>query len=108
MAISPLTVGVPNTPSGGVRNFTSTRENSADITVGLTGVSASGVIGTLAVALTIGLTGFAGTASAGTLTPDTNVTLTGLAATGTSGTLTPTRSLALTGRRPRAVPARSR
>jgi len=68
-----------------------------NVTLGLTGVSATGTAGTLAPSSTLALTGAAGTGSVGTLTPATTQPITGVAGTGAAGTATQSTTIALTG-----------
>jgi len=86
-----------------------TRILSTDVTVALTGVSGTGGLGTLAVALAIGLSGLAGTGGVGTALPQTTVAITGSAATGSVGTVTESHggSAALTSAQSRAERRRS-
>lgn len=71
-----------------------------DVTVGLTGVSATGAIGTLAVALAIGLSGLAATGAVGTHAPQNAVPITTVVATSAVGSVTASggdATVALTG-----------
>lgn len=72
---------------------------SADVSVALTGVSATGNTGALGKALSKALTGTAGTGQVGNVGASSagTVALTGVAATGATGTLGVTRAQALTG-----------
>jgi hypothetical protein len=68
-----------------------------DVTVGLTGVSATGAIGTLGVALAIGLSGLAATGAAGSATHTATVPISGVSATASPGALSPSTTLVLSG-----------
>lgn len=63
----------------------------------LTGVSGTGSLGALGVAVTLALTGVAGTGSIGSLIAGPAQALSGVSATGSTGTFGQTRSVALTG-----------
>jgi hypothetical protein len=60
---------------------------AADVTVALTGVAATGSVGTLLPSTVVGLTGTSATGSVGTLFPALSVPITGVEATGQIGTL---------------------
>jgi hypothetical protein len=70
-----------------------------DLVLPLTGVSATGAVGSVRPSLSAVLTGTANTGSVGSVTPSSGaaVALTGVSATGAPGTLTPATSSALTG-----------
>lgn len=70
---------------------------SPDVTVALTGVSATGDIGTVGVQHDQPITGNAGTSAVGSVTPNTTVALTGVAGTSAVGSVTPSTTVALTG-----------
>lgn len=70
---------------------------SPDVTVALTGVSATGDVGTVGVQHDQPITGNAGTSAVGSVTPNTTVALTGVAGTSAVGSVTPSTSVALTG-----------
>jgi len=70
---------------------------TADVTVALTGVSATGAVGTDAVLHDQAVTGVAATATVGTTAPSTTVAVTGNAATASVGSVTPSASVSLTG-----------
>ena len=53
----------------------------------LTGVSATGAIGSIALVISIALTGVAGTGSVGSVEVSTSIALTGVAGTGSVGTV---------------------
>lgn len=68
-----------------------------DVTVALTGVGATGSVGSVTPSMSIALTGNAGTSAAGTIAPSTTRALTGAAGTGSPGSLTSSTALGLTG-----------
>lgn len=70
---------------------------SPDVTVALTGQSATFSAGTLTPSTNVPVLGKSATFTAGTLTPNTAVPLTGQAATFTAGTLTPSAAVPLAG-----------
>jgi hypothetical protein len=73
------------------------RSGGGDVTVALTGVSATGGVGTLTSGFTLGLTGNSGTGAIGTLGVQFAVPLTGNAASGATGSLAPAFDVSLTG-----------
>ena len=70
---------------------------SPDVTVPLTGVLASALVGIMGAALTVALSGVFGTGSVGIASPASSIGLAGVNATGTVGTLPPETSVGLTG-----------
>ena len=80
-----------------VRSFTIA--SSPDVTLALTGVAASGAVGSFGRTLALGLTGVLATGATGTLTPTITygATLTGVAATGAVGSVVGSRTLGLAG-----------
>lgn len=68
-----------------------------NVTVGLTGVSSSGAIGALSVAISKALGGLAGSTAIGLLAPSLSVALAGQQASGVVGALMPTLSILLAG-----------
>lgn len=71
--------------------------SGSDVTVALTGVSATASAGTLAPSNSKAITGTAATAAAGTLAPSNSKAVTGNAATGAAGTVAPSASIGITG-----------
>jgi len=70
---------------------------SADVTLALTGVAATGQIGDLGDSVSYALTGNAATGSVGSLGDEVSYALTGVAATGGAGSIIPSTTYALTG-----------
>lgn len=68
-----------------------------DVTVGLTGVSATSGVGSFSVQASVALTGVEGTASVGTAAPGASVALTGVGSTSGIGSVAPAPSNALAG-----------
>lgn len=66
-------------------------------TVALTGVSGTGVVGSLAPAVSAALTGNAGTGVVGSVAPSASIALTGNAGAGVVGSVAPSVTIALTG-----------
>jgi hypothetical protein len=79
------------------RRFSSLANASTDITVALTGQSATFAQGSLSPGLSVALTGQAATFAQGTLSSSLSVSLTGQAATFAAGSMTPNISVALGG-----------
>lgn len=69
----------------------------SDVSLALTGVQATGGVGTLALSHDEPLTGNAATSAVGTITPSNAHALTGNAATSAVGTVTPSSAVAVTG-----------
>lgn len=84
-------------PSARGEVFAPPRIVSPDVTVALTGVSATGSVGTLTPAIDKAVTGNAATGAVGALGVDHTQPLTGTAATGAAGTLGPQTDVAATG-----------
>lgn len=72
-------------------------EVGGSITVPLTGVSATGVVGALAVSRSVGLSGISGTGAPGTLAHTATIPITGVSATGNAGFVSIPFGAALTG-----------
>lgn len=68
-----------------------------DTTIALTGVSASGAVGSMGPARALALTGAASSSAVGSLAVARSVALTGTGATGAAGTIGPGRSVGITG-----------
>jgi hypothetical protein len=83
--------------AGAVESFFRGVASGGGSSVPLTGVSATGAVGSLGVTVSRALTGNAATGAVGTLTASISKALTGNAATGAVGSLTPSISVALTG-----------
>lgn len=85
-------------PSGGfnMSRLSTAAQPASSLTLALTGVSGTGVVGTLGVSVSIALTEQAGTAATGTLGPAVAPPLTQDAGTAATGTLGVTVSIALT------------
>ncbi|MDE2098905.1 MAG: hypothetical protein KGL39_16750 [Patescibacteria group bacterium] len=71
--------------------------SGSNVTVSITGVAATGAVGTVTPSTTVALAGVVTTTAVGTLTPTISVPLTGVSATGQTGTLSPSISVPLTG-----------
>lgn len=73
------------------------RSVSRNVTVAVTGVSATASVGTVGVALAIALTGVAATAGVGTVAPSAEVPITGVSVTASAGVASPGVSVTITG-----------
>lgn len=84
-------------PDGRPVTWVETATGGGDVTVAITGVSATGAAGSVVPSTTVPVTGVAGTSAVGTVAPGTSVPVTGVAGTSAVGSIVPSTTVALTG-----------